>query len=159
MLTVFLNTTMSSIMKLLTEFSIKDLITLRERGALTDLRRSLFREVNDLPTSLYSVDVENRLSKSVDDLLRNHAESLEKIAFRDAQFFGYKIVPFLANASVAAAGLSMEDPSIKVLGAAIGISGIGSIKDLVNDWRKKEEEKKLLLWSATAFRFQKSKEA
>lgn len=147
-----LNQSKSRQVNLLTSFTNEELIFLRKEGALSDLRLKLFSEICRLGISNSSneVRVESEISKRVNELIEEHSKQVTALASAERKFYGIDVGAAIARASFAIAALASDDPIVKIVSASIGVSGLGSVKDVIKAAKGLAGQKRALKNSASA---------
>lgn len=123
--------------KAITGLPFDDLITLRKEGALQDLRDQLFGNLTDLDATdpQYRPKLIAEVTYNLDELMRRHSEELDKLAAKELKFFGITALPFICRVALALSVPLSHDPVVQTAGALAGLTGVGSVKDLVSGWK------------------------
>lgn len=116
----------------------KELIEIRKKGELNELRESLFKgivEIQDASDSAYEEKIENAI-KAIEGTLQNHQTILVECKNNFKKYLGYDVTPWLVTGGISIAAASTGNIPLSLISAATNMLGCSNGKEL---WQKGKE--------------------
>jgi phage-related protein len=131
------------------------LIELRKNGALSELRETIRRGIDDVDSATEAdlVSVANHVIENIDNALSEHARQLETLKDSRLKFYGLDVSRSIAVGGFSIAAVLSDHKWLDVLGAVGAVLGTSKIEELLTKHREFNAESGRLKRSPTGIMF------